>query len=276
MKHQGSHTSDFKKAVAALDDRLYSLVGAGIRYEQHPVRQHINLALKAHSDGERAVSFSKAASIQFLAEDLEKVKLASIEAYKDFKKKLNDSDLPFDQYIGIRREVRFAAGLVDKKLKFKKTETPDFLINENEFIFGAECSSAHIDFLREISGKSLVYKVEAILKKKSASDYKQKHNILIVDITNLLFHEGKSSKLELAEKDFAAKVLSPSVDSSAFQSLLAFSMANEDLGPGKGVTLHDKFYRIDRSDINSKIKSFLDRFYPLGSEYKELLVFKYA
>lgn len=209
-------------------------------------------------------------------EDTQKILNHDNELYEYFKRKLNQKPLPLENYFGLRLEIRIAASFIDANIPFKKSETPDFILYKpSDNNIGIECTSAHLNLWSINKSRGILYKVESALKKKSSYPYKTPFNVLAIDISNLLFHEGqKKYSAILADMDKSRPILIRKVDESIFQSLVYLYYAAIPIENSNGVTLHSCYTRIDRSEINPDCKKFLDIKYPFGDKWLEGNVFK--
>jgi hypothetical protein len=183
------------------------------------------------------------------------------DLFKHFRKKLLRCSA--DNYFGLRLELRIAATLLAHKVPFKKSEAPDFVLSNN---VGIECTSAHLDFQNLNNPDEVLYKVKAAIAQKS-DNYKTKSNILAIDVSNLLFHEGQEQCAQiLADKDKSIPLIREMIRGSPFQSLLYFGYAWIPLIEGNDVNLQLLHVRVDREDIDSASKAFLDSQYPHGDD----------
>jgi hypothetical protein len=148
------------------------------------------------------------AQLEAFVSDLVRIKDYDKLIFRGFKnalKKCNDNTFP-----GIRFEVRKASVFIEKSLKFKKGESPDFSIflDKQSEVF-IECGSCHLS--KEKDG-DLKYKIGAVINEKTSHKYPNKKTALFINGTNIYFHSNinqtsfNSVDLEDFIKPFVKKV----------------------------------------------------------------------
>ena len=234
----------------------------------HPLTARLLSAKKSYEKGKKRLGCSEACYVQFVVEDLDLVKKHDVNQFTFFRKELRRKQLPEEAYFGLRLEIRTGASLIKKNIEFTKSETPDFIINDTQL--GIECTSAHISLRSNVKPNEVLYKIQAAIKKKDEYEYKTSKIILMIDVSNLLFHEGNEYCNEiLADKDNSYPVLEKNINDSKFLSLIYFSYAWVPVEGSNGATLHNLYYRIDSKKIDRNTMMFLDIHFPLGDMWVE-------
>lgn len=258
----------FKNNWDSIHSKLNELVPLIFKQKSHPLCEWLYASRRNYQDGKLRLGCAQAAYVNFVVEDLEKVKSFDPKIFALLKKELK-RPMPSDIYFGIRLELRIASSLSSKRINFIKSETPDFIINRKPKI-GIECTSCHLKLGKSHEPKELAYKLESAINKKSKYTYQTSSNILAVDITNLLFHEGKpNNPISLSDKDIVTKELSKYIENSAFESVIAFSYSWTPTAVGNGATLHNFYWRYDKVSLSKSIKKFLDTHFPKGDFWVE-------
>jgi hypothetical protein len=254
---------NFNQVLDSLGNRMTKLTGLQMTQTDHPFVSHFILAKQHHESNNRRLAFKEGAHAKFALEDMETIARYNRDLFKHFRKKLLRCSA--DNYFGLRLELRIAATLLIRKVPFNKSEAPDFILGSN---VGIECTSAHLD-LRDLNNPNDVfYKVKAAMAQKSDYHYKTNSTILAIDVSNLLFHEGQEQCVQiLADKDKSTPLIKGMIDDSPFQSVLYFYYAWIPLPSTNDVKLQSSHVRVDRENIDSPSKAFLDSQYPFGDEY---------
>jgi len=269
-----SEIEAFDRNLSSIINQLNKLTGLTLNQRNHPLVQHLISAKRNYYFGKRRLGCAKATFAKFAVEDLQKILEQDKSLYEHFVKELRREPLPLQNYFGLRLELKMAASLFKANISFKKTETPDFILTKLSNV-GIECTSAHINLSSIKQPTQVLYKIEAALKNKSSYTYKTSFNILAVDVSNLLFHEGQEKCLAIiADMDKSRPILTPKVNESIFQSLLYFYYVATPVKNSNGVTLTSYYVRIDRSKINLDCKRFLDIKYPFGDRWVDGNLFK--
>lgn len=264
----------FDKNLYSIVTLLENLTGLKLDQKKHPLVQHLISAKKNYYSGKKRLGCAKLTFAKLALEDLQKIFTYDKSLYEHFRKELLRKSLPLQNYFGLRLELRMATSLIDAKIPFIKSETPDFILNKPINI-GIECTSAHLNLLTINKPKQVIYKVVSALEKKSTYTYKTPLNILAIDISNLLHHEGqKQCTRILADMDKSRPALTKKVNESVFEALIYFYYAAIPLKNGNGVKLQSCYTRIDKDKINPDCKKFLDSKYPYGDMWVEGNLFK--
>ena len=252
--------AQFKRNLQSILDQLKILTGLTRNDNSHPLVSHLISAEQEYSSN-RLLGCAQAAYAKLAIEDLEIVRKKRVDLFEHFKRELRRTSI--DNYYGLRLEIRIAASLITSNTAFRKAETPDFILIDFPST-GIECTSAHLDLQNTAEPSQVVYKVIRAIEEKTGFKYKTVSNILSIDVSNLLFHEGHETCSKfLADKDKALPLLKERVNSSTFQSMLYFSYswkAFED----KGVILQSFYARIDRDGADPNVRRFLDSRFPRG------------
>ena len=252
---------EFEENWNALSARLSQMLGLSPSRKSHPIVGWMSSAKSSYLAGDHVLGCAQAAYAQFAIEDLERLKEHDGTLFAHFRRELR-RNLPVPNYFGIRQELRLASALITKGILFNKSEAPDFTILTAPTI-GIECTSVHLSEQSE-SKPDVAYKVSAAISNKSKYSYSTDLQILAIDTSNLLFHEGVHEAPVLSRKTELSAAIASTVDKSTFQSVLTFSYAWVPAGIGNGATLTSYYSRVDRSDITQTCKDFLDSHYPLG------------
>ena len=260
--------TDFRKNLDAVRAQLRDLTGLTVGGRTHPLTEWLARAEKNYLAGKKRLGCAQAAYAKFVSEDLQKVKDHDPKLHREFKKGLKRIRENKD-YFGWRMEVRMASALISKGVLFEKSETPDFLMPDKSGI-GIECTSCHLKLGKSQNPKELTYKISSAIKGKSQHKYAVSRVLLAIDISNLLFHEGKEDfPIILADKDKGALGIQNELDTSPFDGLLAFGYAWTHAPVGNGATLKSYYWRLVSATASSECIGFLDRWYPPGDLWVE-------
>lgn len=252
--------AEFKRNIQKVLDQLKTLIGLTLSDATHPLVSHLISAEQKYHDN-RLIGLAEATYVKFAIEDLEIVRQKKPDLFRHFKKELRRTSI--DNYYGLRLEIRIAASLTAKNARFGKTETPDFILTDLPSA-GIECTSAHLNLQDSTEPSQVAYKVVRALEEKATFKYKTVNNILAIDVSNLLFHEGhEACAKSLADKDKAFPLLKDHVNRSNFQSMLYFSYAWKAF-EDKGIILTSFYTRIDKDGADQNIAGFLDSQFPRG------------
>jgi hypothetical protein len=260
---KAEQNENFTQVLDSLGGRMMKLTGLKLTQTDHPFVSHFVLSKQHCESNNRRLAFKEAAHAKFALEDMETISKYDRDLFKHFRKKLLRCSA--DNYFGLRLELRIAATLLIRKVPFNKSEAPDFILGSN---VGIECTSAHLDLESLNNPNDVLYKVKAAITQKSDYHYRTKSTILAIDVSNLLFHEGQEQCAQiLADKDKSAPLIRGMISDSPFQSVLYFSYAWMPLPSGNDVKLQSLHARVDRENMDSPSKAFLDSQYPFGDEY---------
>jgi hypothetical protein len=257
----GTETSH--SGLNVLVSKLKTLTGLTLKQRDNPLVEHLIAARMYYAMGNFPDARRRAAYAKFAIEDLERIKDHDRDLLQQFKRKLRQASL--QNYFGLRLEIRIAAKLITDKIPFKKSEAPDFKLEDVTRWpgVGIECTSAHLDLECTKRPVDVLYKVIRAIESKTEDRYATPLTIVAVDTSNLLFHEGheECSKI-LADKDMSKAHLQGPVDASVFQSALYYTYASESLKDGARTDYLR--VRIDRKGIDARCKDFLDLEWPFG------------
>jgi hypothetical protein len=250
----------FKKNLQEVLDNLKMLTDLTLKNADHPLINHL-ISAEQNYPTNRLLGLAEAAYAKFAVDDLDILRKSRVGLFKHFKKELRRTSI--DNYFGLRLEIRIAASLMASNTAFQKTETPDFVLTGLPST-GLECTSAHLELKDTTDPSQVVYKVIRAIDEKTRFKYKTASNILAIDVSNLLFHEGHEACYKiLADKDKALPILKEHGNSSIFQSVLYFSYAWKAF-EDKGITLQSFYSRIDKNGADPQAIRFLDSRFPFG------------
>ncbi|TYT25402.1 hypothetical protein FZO89_03475 [Luteimonas viscosa] len=252
---------EFEENWNALAARLEQTLGVRTSRKSHAIVGWMNSAKRSYLAGDCSLGCAQVAYAQFAIEDLERVRAHDESMFAHFRRELR-REVPTSNYFGIRQELRLASALLTKGIQFNKTEAPDFTLLTTPTI-GIECTSAHLSEQSQ-SKPDVAYKVNSAISSKTEYSYSTELQILAIDTSNLLFHEGVHQASVLSRKGELGEAIRLTIDKSSFQSVLTFSYAWVAAGIGNGATLTNYYSRVDRSDIAETCKVLLDTHYPLG------------
>lgn len=263
----------FIETISALEEKV-SLMGIDVKNTKHPLIMRLGLARESYASGDKTRGRAGASYINFLLEDLATIANANKDLYQHFVSLLRQEDLPLDNYFGIRCEIRTAASITSKNIDYEKAETPDFIVKSP--MFGIECSSAHLNLEVEKPPKGVFYKVLSSINEKSSKHYSTGETILVLDVSNLLYHDGRDISFSvLADMDRAKPRLKEVINTTPFSSLLYFYYSwieTEDNKKETRTTLTSRYVRVDSKNITTRVRVFLDQFFPLGNFWVEASV----
>lgn len=191
--------------------------------------------------------------LAFLVQHLENLKTHNIQLFKHYIRELKKQERQ-DSYWGIRFEISIASSFIEKKIKFIKQETPDFIVND---ILGVECSSMRIRKLNE--KLNFDYKISSLINKKAKNKYNNASTALYVDFTNILYN--LISKKIKVDPDEIRIYTENSIKSSNFGSILLFALVHTH------DQLEQNYLRIDNVNLDPNLKVFLDKYYSMGNHY---------
>lgn len=188
-----------------------------------------------------------------LVSDLSTVKSNDPIKFKKFRKR--DLVHKTDAYYGFRFELYIWALLIEKKVAFVKSESPDFInINGTVSIEATSCrirSNKHsLDSFEKIKGT-----IDLKLKK----GYLNVSSALFIDITNILHEDSKVNYTSNFHEDLKSKLQSHIIDQKVGSIILySFFLVQYPLN------YQALYIRIDNSSINDDLFLFLNEIYPKG------------
>ena len=192
--------------------------------------------------------------LMLLNRDLLNVKKYDTKLFKYFRRNLTKANNK-NKYNGMRFELSTASILAQKSIRFKKSETPDFLINGDKL--GIECTSARVS--NSNTKGDLSYKVITSLHKKNNKKYKSHENILFIDVTNLSHIESRNIGSNTFDK-YRNKI-KQEIDKSIFESIILYVFLFES----DKFRLHQAYSRFDRTQVSKKSKRFLNEHWQMGN-----------
>jgi hypothetical protein len=259
---------EFDRNWTGLENRLHITTGLRAESSQHVICDRMRSARVNYSHGETLLANAQLANVQLLVEDFELISTHDSVLFRGFKKALRNCE-KHEPYFGLRMEIRMAASLISKGVTFEKSETPDFVVTVGRK-FGIECTSCFILLGEAHEPRSLDYKIVSSIRKKIALAYHTTPLILAIDITNLLFHDGKPTFPNiLTDMEKLHPNIEQAVAGSAFDSMLAFFYFWTPTNSGNGATFTIGYNRYDSSEMASIVLSFLDTHFPKGDYWKE-------
>ena len=153
------------------------------------------------------------------------------------------------QFVGMRFEAYVAASFVRKHIRFVKSESPDFLLDD--FPCSIECTTARVE---QGSGQDLTYKVTSAIRRKAESASHRNDCLLFIDITNLLHTSLEATSTALREETRLA------IEDTIFVGAVLFAhMFNQDNGQ-----LQTIYFREDNRAPSAAQMAFLDLHYPIS------------
>lgn len=163
----------------------------------------------------------------------------------------------FDNYFGIRCEINIAASLIRKGVDFKKSESPDFVINRGNLFI--ECGSTHVSKPKPSSK----FKIGSVINQKSKKAYANSKTALFIDITNIIHNELNTNNntledLVVIEKAYIKDVLV----NSKFGNVTIFTYRHNR----ESNYFESTYARIDNNHIDSHLSVFLDEHYPITNQ----------
>jgi len=162
----------------------------------------------------------------------------------------------WEEYFGWRMEVNVAATLSRSGVRFCKSESPDFTLNDGEAFI--ECGSIHYSSTRP-KGETIIRKVLQAIQAKSRKPYCQEAAALALDATNIYWAIKKTGDaIQNTELRQLIQVLLDNGD-SAFGSVMLFGYFMR-----LDHTFESDYLRIDSPQIASSLKALLNLCFPWG------------
>jgi hypothetical protein len=253
----------FDRNLKDVERQLAQLTGLSITQASHPLVQHLVKARQNYLGGDRMLGCARATYVKLIVQELHEIGDYDHSLLRHFRRELRRPP-SMDTYFGLRLEINIAKTLIHHSVPFGKTETPDFVLAALPS-HGIECTSAHINLENTKVPHGVMQKIEYAIKNKNGYPYSTKFNVLAIDVSNLLFHEGqRECEKTLRDKDVAVRVLQSAIDSSSFQSVIYLYYAWEPAGGGNGVTLRSCYSRLDRDRVDRPTSELLDLIFPKG------------
>lgn len=135
--------------------------------------------------GDRLSLLGTALTLKFLVHHLRTIHDIEPKLHGSFKSKAKRVNT-YNDYYGIRMEIKTAAVMASRGVKFSKHERPDFLIHGDFEGVGVECTSVHYS---KDSGGVITPKIVGAIRKKSQKPYASRSIVVHIDITNVM-HNG--------------------------------------------------------------------------------------
>jgi hypothetical protein len=256
----------FDRNLKDIERQLAQLTGLSITQKSHPLVQHLVRARQNYHSGDRMLGCARATYVKLTVEELHEIGDHDSSLLRHFRRELRRSPTA-DTYFGLRLEIHIAKTLIHHNVPFRKTETPDFVLVSLPS-HGIECTSAHINLQNTKVPRSAMQKIEYAIQNKNGYPYSTKFNVLAVDVSNLLFHEGQGEcEKTLRDKDMVVQSLQSVINSSRFQSVIYLYYAWEPAGSGNGVTLWSCYSRLDRDGLDEASSELLDSIFPKGDRW---------
>jgi hypothetical protein len=227
--------------------------------EKTPVGASIIMAGIFHAKRDYKQRNNEIAKLGSLVNELQLIEKYNKNILNNFKKMLLDSQNSLGSYFGARMEIHIAASLIDKRVSFIKTESPDFILDEYGIYI--ECTSSHRS---NNSTAHLIAKIRSAVTQKSKKAYCNQSTVLCVDVTNISATTVKDENEFLSSRDRLKETVIQIIrdTNSDYGSILLF-LYFVDLES----KLHIPYFRIDSDKIDPTLKEFLDKYYSIG-EYK--------
>ncbi len=227
-------------------------------YSRNSIGLSLSSIIEYHNQGDILSRECELGKINMLVKHLKELKIYDNELFIKFKRDILRLSDNLDGYFGVRLEINIATSLIRKKVKFIKTESPDFCILEYNKKIYIECTSVHIS--KNISNKKdLRYKIKTAINNKAKKIYCNNETMLFIDITNIVHHP--SVEEIYLDKDVLKQYVREIIVNSKFSSVVLFLYEyNREKKMFESV-----YVRIDNKDIQKKVLVFLDEFYPLGN-----------
>jgi hypothetical protein len=164
----------------------------------------------------------------------------------EFKRAMTQDNLE-----GLRFECYTAASLARRKLRFHKSEAPDFVLTDKNAAI--ECTSVRLTKRQPF--KDLSYKIEAAISSKEKTKSNRPDVLLLIDITNILHDSDFSSVQELRP---AAQ---ERISRTSFAGVVMFN----HVFVKNGSEIMTGYFREDSSTISSHMLSMANFLYPKGN-----------
>jgi len=216
-----------------------------------PIGRALAGVMNYHNSGRYEERDYELARLLMLVKHLEEIKKYDVNLLNELRSKINRDDA---NYFGFRFEVAIASSLIRKKVKFIKTESPDYKISHNGKEIYIETTSTHIT---KPSLKDLKHKIKAAIRKKSKKNYCQPNTALFIDITNIYFHNLLRKQLIQSKelKNYVKDILKK----AKFGSVVMFAyILNKKLN-----RFELNYIRVDSEAIDPILRDFLDKYYPI-------------
>ena len=222
-----------------------------------PIQQSINTIFQLHNAHRYQERNYHIAILQFLVRNLQDIEKHDQRLLKKYRRIIRDS-LDINKYYGARFEVAAASTLIRSNCNFQRViettnPTPDFVIHEKSDVF-LECGSTHLSNPRP---KDFEYKIISEAKEKGRKTYCNQKTVLLLDISNILHYAIRFSMPIHARLETIAE---KAIKDTKFGSLLLFDYIIDS----KTHQYSHSYLRKDNNEIDSDLKSFLDRIFPLG------------
>lgn len=200
-------------------------------------------------DGAHAALFK----FRFLFQDLEILIASKSIHLKKFIDKIVKS--PMQQYYGVRLEIHIAASLTKKLIVYQCPDPPDFIINYKNVNINLECTSRNLTVKKNKS--DVIKGFKTAIQSKSSFAFVNTNSALLIDCTNLAFHNGSLFWEDYGTtRDFLKK----EIEKTEFGCVLTYSWVWN--------TSNDRYEavysRIDSDRISNELLDFLNIYYPLG------------
>jgi len=215
-----------------------------------PIGQSLIDIINFNNKGEYIIRDYEFSRLRMFVKHLQEIERYDIHLFKKFKKKIH---IP-SEYFGARFEINIAASLFRKKVKFSKTESPDFTIQNGERDIFIECGSTH---LSQPKLGDIKNKIISVIDEKSKEEYSNPDTALFIDVTNI-FHYMKKHLLPTQEE--IKNDVKNTLESTNFGNVTLFTyMMNQDSNRFESI-----YQRINNKNTNKALQNFLDQYYPFG------------
>ena len=146
------------------------------------IEAQFDKAIDAAVHGNARAAYYNYIRLSLLVRELDLLKQSQPQIYQSLARDLIDRKDDRGGFHGARFEIHVAEQFVARAIDFCKQESPDFLIGN----ISAECTSSRLEGGRTDARRKLSDKIAS----KSSKVYAQKSCFLMVDVTNLFFHEA--------------------------------------------------------------------------------------
>lgn len=260
--------TEFDANWSAVAEKLEEIIGLRAKTSIHPLCRRLRRAAYNYSKGDKSLANAQLANAQHLLHEFTLIHVYDERLFKSFKRNFTKIR-NHENYFGFRMELEMASSLISKKVRFQKSEAPDFVV-EFRSEFGIECNSCHLQIGKTHESGDLSYKILSSLKTKSSNSYHISPLILAIDISNLLYHDSKEeSSNVLSDADNLRDKLQEAVTESKFDALLTFFYYWTSANSLGSVKFSAAYNRYDAEKSSLSVISFLDKYYPYGDHREE-------
>jgi len=234
---------------------LIKLLGDEIANSSPPIKESITKIIELQNNQKEWTSIIELSKMKLFAHHLkliskydDKNNTQILNSFKKLLKKITDRN----RYYGLRYEVDVAATLIHYNCNFKKRESPDFEVFEDEKTVFIECTSSHVE---EIGTRDLESKLKSTISTKSEKPYCNLQTALSIDITNLLHNEKVQSR-DISIPNIRL-IVESILEDDGFGSIILYFY----VGDKNDSSFQAKFERIDNTKIDATLQKVLDKLF---------------